>query len=644
LQRNLAACATIRCAIPIANYLQAAMEQLIESAHALHLEASLERSEANEETIAAYQALLRRALDLGQTCCDRGEAMIRQERLEDGLACLALAEELKADVALLHDRLGDAHLRLFQFDEAISAYRSAARLQPDNEPAARKLADAIEKQKRPEHVLAACRTQVERTHGSAAARLQLANALREFRQLDEAIEEYQRVIELQPDSAAARNNLAIALKDVGRVEESLGVLREAVQIEPRSFTIGSNLLYGMYFHPGDDAGAILEEHVKFDQRLTRPLTLVASPHSNDRFPDRVLRIGYVSPNFREHCQSFFTIPLLSNHDRERFEIFCYSDVSRPDALTDRLQSYSHAWRETLGRSDQRVAELVRGDRIDILVDLTMHMSRSRAGMFARKPAPVQITWLAYPGTTGLSAMDYRLSDPYLDPPGQNDADYSEKTVRLPETFWCYDPLREAVPISPLPAIGNGLVTFGCLNNFCKVTDETLGMWKQVLHGVHNSRVILLAPTGNARRHALRALDIDDSRIEFLDYLPRPEYLENYNRMDICLDTFPYNGHTTSLDALWMGVPVISRCGRTAVARAGFSQATNLGLTDLIAETSEAFAGAAIALARNLARLSQFRGTLRDRMRASPLMDATRFARKVEWAYRMLWYEWCFQHR
>ncbi len=262
---------------------------------------------------------------------------------------------------------------------------------------------------------------------------------------------------------------------------------------------------------------------------------------------------------------------------------------------------------------------------------------------ARKPAPVQVAYLAYPGTTGLSAIDYRLTDPYLDPPGETDADYVEQSTWLPDTFWCYDPLTDRPLPNALPLLAEGHVTFGCLNNFCKVTDQTLALWSKVLHAVAESRLLLLAPVGTARQRVLDRLreeDIEPARIEFVDHRPRAQYLELYHRIDVCLDTLPYNGHTTSLDSHWMGVPVVTRVGRTVVGRAGYSQLTNLGLSELVAWSDDDFVSIAAALAADWPRLAHLRSTLRERMERSPLMDAARFARNIEAAYREMWRRWC----
>src|SRR5262249_31125231 len=280
------------------------------------------------------------------------------------------------------------------------------------------------------------------------------------------------------------------------------------------------------------------------------------------------------------------------------------------------------WRSTVQLSDQQMAELIRSDGIDVSIDLELHAAHNRLLVFARKPAPVQVSWLGYPGTTGLPTIDYRLTDPYLDPPGLFDAFYSEESLRLPETFWCYNPPPDAVPVSALPALESGAITFGCLNNFCKVNDGCLSLWAEVLRAVPRSRLLLLAPPGQARDPVLSALGrggIAAARVEFVDPRPRPEYLKLYHRIDLGLDPLPYNGHTTSLDAFWMGVPTLTLVGRTVVGRAGWSQLCNLGLKELAAETPGQFVALAARVAADLPRLQELRATLRQRMQQSPLM-------------------------
>ncbi|HTW94903.1 MAG TPA: hypothetical protein VMD30_08935, partial [Tepidisphaeraceae bacterium] len=367
---------------------------------------------------------------------------------------------------------------------------------------------------------------------------------------------------------------------------------------------------------------------------------------NDRSPDRRLKIGYVSPDFREHVVGHNVLPIIRDHDRSQFEIFCYSNVRAPDEMTDRFKELADQWRPIYRIPDEEVAKKIREDQIDILVDLALHMSYGRLLVFARMPAPVQATFAGYPGGTGLDAIGYRLSDPYLDPPEMTQTYQVERCVRLPDTFWCYDPegmeTHKAPPIAPLPAEKNGFITFGCFNNFCKINDGVLDLWGRVLAAVPKSRLTILCQRGPQRQWVLDRLagqKVAADRVEFVERTNRVRYLTFYSRIDIGLDTFPYNGHTTSLDSLWMGVPVVTLVGQTPVARAGFSQLCNLDLRQLAASNQQEFVSIAAALAADLPRLAELRRNLRPRMLQSPLCDAVKFTRNIEAAYRRMWQEW-----
>jgi predicted O-linked N-acetylglucosamine transferase (SPINDLY family) len=459
------------------------------------------------------------------------------------------------------------------------------------------------------------------------------HALRQDRRFDEAIEAFSRAVELDPNLTEARNNLGCVLQDVGRVDEAIACFEEGIRRDPQCAALHSNLLYAMHFQERSTPQTLRDAHAKWNCEHIEPRVKRFADYANDRSPERRFRIGYISPDFRWHCQCLFTTPLLREHDRERFEIFCYSDVRTDDAITAHLRGFVDVWRDILGQSDDAVAEQIRSDRIDVLVDLTQHMARNRLMMLARKPAPVQVSWLAYPGETGLAAIDARFSDPFLDDP-------REGVHLLPKTYWCYDPHDEPA-VNDLPAIRNGHVTFGCFNNFCKASPTTLALWGRVLRQMPNARLMFLAPRGSARRFALQHLGIDESRVEFVDFVPREQYLRRYYEVDLCLDTFPYNGHTTTLDGLWMGVPVVSLCGKTPVSRAGFSLFSNLGLADeFVAHDEEGFVRLAIARASEIDRLRELRRQFRDRLFASPMMDHEQFARDIENAYRSVWTNWC----
>jgi predicted O-linked N-acetylglucosamine transferase (SPINDLY family) len=596
-----------------------------------------------EEAAASYRRAVELRPDYAEAHSNLGNALQGQGKLEEAVASYRRALQLRPGYAKAHTNLGSALQKQGKLEEAAASHRRALQLRPDFAGAHNNLGSALAELGRPAEAAACCRRAVELRPDYAGAHNNLGSVLVDLGRLEEAAACHRRAVELQPDFADAHTNLGYALGEQGQIEEAITCYRRALHLKPDDPRVHSNLLFLLYFHPGYDARTIYAEHLHWNQRYAGPLAKSSPPHPNDRSPDRRLRIGYVSPDFRDHVDSYFTVPLLSNHDHGRFEIFCYAQVARPDAVTERLRGYADVWRDIVGLTDPQVADLVRHDRIDILVDLKLHTADNRLLVFARKPAPVQVAWLSYPGTTGLSAMDYRLTDPYLDPPGLFDDAYSEESLRLPDTFWCYDPLTDRPPVNPLPALGSGGITFGCLNTFRKVNDGCLALWAGALRAVPGSRLLMTAPPGPARDRALAVLEREGvvaARVAFVDKRPRPEYLGLYHRIDLCLDTLPYNGGTTSLDALWMGVPTLTMPGRTAVGRAGVCLLQNLGLPELIAAGPEDFARIAAEWAADLPRLSQLRATLRDRLEDSPLMDAPRFARNVEAACRLMWQRWC----
>jgi protein O-GlcNAc transferase len=470
----------------------------------------------------------------------------------------------------------------------------------------------------------------------------LGTALYRKGQLDEAAEACRRAITIRPQMSSAHLTLGNILRELGEFDAAIASYRGAVALSNDPIA-DSNLLYALYFHPGYDGPSILAEHLRWDRQHAQPLRPQIRPHDNDRNPDRRLRIGYVSPHFCSHVLSLHFVPLFANHDHQQFEVFFYSSVIRPDAITQRLRSYADVWRDCLGMSDEDLAQQVRADRIDILVDLTMHMANGRPLLFARKPAPIQVACDAYPGTTGLSTMDYRLTDPWIDPPGEHDDWYTEKSIRLPDSFWVYDPLTTEPAVNELPALGNGYVTFGALHTFSKVHDAILRLWAAALNRVPNSRLLMLAYGDSVRSRILSKMaseGIRTDRIEFVGRQSRAEYLKLYHRIDIHLDTQPYCAHATALDSLWMGVSMVTLIGRTLVGRAGWCYLNNLGLPELAAETNEEFVQIAADLVADLPRLAALRATLRQRMEFSPLMDGKKFANACAAIFRDIWREWC----
>ena len=512
---------------------------------------------------------------------------------KNALAIELIGRAIQRDgaVAHFHCNLGLAFEAAGRLDEAASANRAALALDPQ-------LADA---------------------------HFNLGNVALRQRRIDAAEAAFRAALCLRPESAEAHHNLANILKEQGRLDEAIAARRAALRLRPDDPVIRSNLIYDLEFHPGADSRTIREEQEQWSRRHEPPMPDSAV----DRDPDRRLRIGYVSPDFRDHTVGRNLVPLFAHHDRTQFEILCYSGVREPDAITERIRRHADRWRDTSEMPDERLARAIRDDGVDILVDLSLHLAGNRLPVFALRPAPVQVSFAAYPGSTGLRAIPLHISDPHLD---------SSAPCHI-ESFWCFDPLGDDVTPNPLPALDCGHVTFGCLNSFFKVNEPTLARWARVLGRVKNSRLLLLCVTGRHRESVLACLNghgVSPDLIEFAEPRPRRGYLELHHRVDIALDTFPYHGHTTSLEGLWMGVPVVSLVGERPVSRAGLSLLTNLGLPELAAHSEEAFIDTAAQLAHDLPRLAELRSTLRARVEASPLMDAPRFARGIEAAYREMW--------
>ncbi|PTB20163.1 hypothetical protein C9I57_13760 [Trinickia symbiotica] len=578
-----------------------------------------------------------------------GAALAARRRFTEAETALRRALALDARFPNAAYNLGTVLHALGRYAEAADQYEAALALVPNHADACNNLGVTREALGEFAAAAAAYARALQARPGFVAAHNNAGSLARRLGRMDEADAHYRAALASRegatdaPTRSTTYNNLGNLLKDTGALDEAIAAFREALAHDPDNLIAHCNLAYSLAFHV-DDGYAILDECRRLAERHENRVVPASIAYGNARVADKRLRIGYVSADFRDHCQALFMTPLLAHHDHRQYEIFCYSSVQRPDAVTARLAQYADVWREVRHIDDETLARMVREDGIDVLVDLTMHMADGRPLLFARAPAPLQVAWLAYPGTTGSRSIGYRLTDPWLDPPSdRRDDRYSERSIRLPETFWCYDPLSDGPAVNALPALTEGRLTFGCLNNPCKLNEQTLRMWAPVLAALDNARLLLMAAPGRARERLAeraRACGIDPACIEFVAFRPRAAYLETYQRIDLALDTFPYNGHTTSLDALWMGVPVVSRAGTTAVARGGLSQLGNLGLTELVAFTDEEFTRKAIGLARDLPRLAGLRAGLRARMERSPLMDGARFARNVEQAFRQMWQQWC----
>jgi predicted O-linked N-acetylglucosamine transferase (SPINDLY family) len=596
-----------------------------------------------EKATACFERALAVNPTLVEAMTNLGNAYRARGQFDQAISWYERSLALKSDSPDAHCNLGVAFKEKGELDRAIASFHKAIALRPQFAQAWYNLGVAMKGKGQLEDAIACYQQSLQHDPGFMHAHNNLGNAWKDSYQLDAAIACYEKALAIDAHFMLALNNLGNAQKDTGQLDLALANFRKARAIDPAAAIPHNNMLTALHYHPASDSRSLFDECRRWNREHAQPLRGFIQPHANDRDPDRRLRIGYVSPDLRNHPVGRFMLPVLAAHDRADFEIFAYAHAPFPDEITATARARSEAWRPIENVPDAQLAAMIRDDRIDILVDLALHTANNRLLVFARKPAPVQVTWLGYPGTTGLETIDYRFTDPYLDPPDGDVSCYSEKTVRLPDTFWCYDAGLNTPAVNALPSVAGDILTFGCLNAFCKVNDAGISLWAKVLAAVPGSRMVLLTPAGQSRRRVLdrfAAESIDAGRIAFVDNQPRNDYLRVYHRIDIALDTIPYNGHTTSLDAFWMGVPVVTLIGKTIVGRAGFSQLSNLGMSELIADAPEKFVRVAATLARDVRKLIELRRTLRGRLLSSPLMDAARMTRGIESAYRSMWRTWC----
>ena len=528
-------------------------------------------------------------------------------------------------------------------DVAIECLRKARAVSPDDADIAFSLGSLLAATA-PRDALDPFRDAVRLRPDFAAAWTNMGNLLAGMGLLEEAAEAYEQALAADPDLLEVASNLGVIRQSQGRHDEALRHHEHVVRQRPDFHKGQHNRLMSMHYNEGLTTDEIQAAHRTWGQRLARELDgtpLQSAPCANGGDTDRPLRVGYVSPDFRQHPVANFLLPLLEAHDRPEVDVWCYSDVARPDAMTEKLQAHADHWVDTAGMADDILAERIAADQINILVDLAGHTSGNRLAVFARRIAPVQMTWLGYPGITGLAEMDFRLTDAIADPPGEMEGEDTEQLVRLAGGFLCYRPPVD-IPAAK-PTLGDRPVVFGSFNNFAKVNETVLDCWARILEACPGALLTIKARSLNdagTRRQCVdgfRARGVDPARLRLRGTVPGlAEHFAAYNDIDIALDTFPYNGTTTTFDALWMGTPVITARGDRHAARVGASILTHLGLPELIAEDRDAYVRAAVSLAGDVDRCRNYSVGLRDRMRASPLLDADRFARGIEKTYRDKW--------
>ena len=595
----------------------------------------------------AFRAAIRLAPARADLHNNLGATLVQLGRPEQAGECFQTAVDLDPDHAEATNNLGATLRTLGRPEHSVSLFTRATELRPDFVQAHTNLAAALSDAGRKADALAS----VER---ALALRPELANEhflrgvlLRDLSRYDDGVDALRRAIELEPDNVGAVTALGYAQLERGELDEAMANLRRAVAIRPDPQT-HSNVLMTVNYHPGYSQADLLEAHRSWADLHEGPHRAGWRPHDNDRSPGRPLRVGYVSPDFRGHSVAYFLEPVLAHHDHDRFEVFAYAHLTATDHNTWRMRARIDHWRETAGLTPGQVADRIRADRIDILVELAGHTANNALPVFARRPAPVQVNMIGFPSTTGLSAMDYRVTDDRCDPPGLTDPFNTEHLIRLPGLFWAFQPPAGMPDVGPLPAdASGGRVTFASVNNFTKVTPAVQLLWADLLKAVPGSRLILQA-TALSSDHAKRvvvgrfaAAGVPADRLDLRTSTDFGSFMRMLNdEVDLTLDPFPFNGGTTTCQSLWMGVPVLTLAGDRHASRMGLSMMTAIGLGELAAHTPEQFVSIGSDLCGDIPRLRELRAGMRDRLRASPLLDAAGYTRHLEAAYRRIWQSWC----
>lgn len=606
-----------------------------------------------------------------------GNSLKELNRLEEAKTAFEHALRLKPDYALAHNNLGNIYLVQEKPELAALSFKHALKITPDFIDAHNNLSVALEKmgehneamtgyltlmkhgvanvrtfnnlgnlylvQGRPSEAVKAYQSALLLDPDCAETYCNAGYALIVLGKLSEASEQLSRAIQLNPEMAMAYLNLSGALCGLGKYAEAISCLRKALVNKPDNPDVHSNLLFVSQFLRALEPSNLFAEHLQFARHFEDPIKFVWQKHDNDRDQTKRLKIAYVSADFRAHAVATFIEPILANHDKKQFEVFCYYNHVQQDAVTDRIRLQVDHWLPCLGLSDDLLASQIRRDGIDILIDLSGHTGGSRLLTFARKPAPVQITYLGYPGTTGLSSMDYRITDGRADTT-EGEQFYSEKLLRLPDSLCCYRAAPDMPEVSILPALKNGYITFGSFNNSSKIDQRTISLWAQVMLAIPSSRLVMVTIPEGARRDLILSQFASEGvareRIDFRGTLPAAQFHELFQRVDIALDPLVITGGTTTCESLWMGVPVIVLVGQRFLHRVGYSFLCSAGLSEYAAHTPEEYINIAVAAAADLQGLALLRAKMREQLSVSPLMDQKKFVGNFEKNLRHAWVEWC----
>lgn len=589
-----------------------------------------------------------RALEIKPNFADAhnnlGNALTVLRQHDDAIASYRQALEIKPDYVEAHNNLGIALKNLGQLDGAVASYARALEHKPDYVEAHNNLGNALRELGHPDSAVMSYLQALQIKPNFSEAHNNLGNALTDLGQHDDAVASYRRALEHKPDYVEAHNNLGNALGNLGQHDNAVASYRRALEINPDYPDAHSNLLFCLSHSETQDAATLFVEHCRFAERFEAPLRPTWPQHTNVRDPQRRLQVGLVSPDLRNHAVANFIEPVLAHLAAyPGLALHAYYNHTIEDPITQRLKSLLPNWHGVAHLSDEALAQKIRDDGIDILFDLSGHTAGNRLLTFARKPAPVQATWIGYPNTTGLQAMDYVLMDRFNSPHGLYERYYVEKPARLPSSG-TFLPVAEAPPPNALPALASGRLTFGSFNRPSKLNDAVIALWSEVLRAVPGSRLML----GNVGEASLQAsltarfarCGVAAQRLIFQPRMAMEAYLALHHQVDFMLDTFPYTGGTTTNHALWMGVPVLTLSGPSARQCQCAGVLRRVGLNEWIADTPEDFLRRAVEWAGRLDELAQLRAGMRERLRSSPLRQPETVARGLEAALRKMWRRWC----
>jgi predicted O-linked N-acetylglucosamine transferase (SPINDLY family) len=593
--------------------------------------------------IEAFQTALAQDPSFAEPCNNLGQMFLDAGDHEQALSWLNRSLQIKSDEPQSLFCMGNYLNAVGRYDEAATWLRRAVELRPDFPEALNNLGNVLLTLRRHDEGLEAFERAIRSRPDYHEAHANLGNLQREARFPDLAEASMLEAIRLKPDFAAAHSNLGNAYFDQGKIDLALASYKRGIDLGQDDRDFVPNYLFALNYSPSLSDAEIAAEHRRLCNEKFGHL-VEGLPFPAPRDPNKRLRIGYVSPDFWMHPVARFMLPLLQHHDRRHFEVVAYSSRYLKDAFTEECARHVDLWWDCHHLSDAALARRIRDDRIDILVDLTMHSRDCRPGLFARKPAPLQVSYLAYVGTTGQTTMDYRLTDIYLDPPGGPESPFPEKPLRLSRCWWTFQPpVRTTIPaVVPPPCLDSGVITFGSLNNFVKVNEGTRALWAKLVASVPEARLLLHIKESRAREGLLEFLaghGVPAERVTLIGYQDGPSYMATYGRIDVALDPSPFAGGTTTFDALWMGVPVITLAGDRMASRGGRSILATLGRSEWIAKSADEYIAIAQTLASDPHHLAAIRRELRDEIRNSPLMDNAGFARDVEAQYRAIWQAW-----